>query len=149
MEILIWGFVLFILGVSATFGYDKYKASQIDREAKLKAAAERRAAMIAAGPPKPIPRTRSTKSGPFTENANTQDFLKELSKLQAKLEATPKPKPKVKRTIKPGSVKAGWVKPGDLPQETQYIEELFDDVSINSQITVQELIAKIERMKKR
>ncbi len=132
MEILILGVVLLVLGVGATFVYDKFKEKQVAEQKAAEEARARRAALLASKPvvnPKTIP--AKPKPGPFTKAAATQV------------------KKTVRKTIKPGSIKAGPYKPNDPPVEVEYVNELFDDVSINSQITVQELIAKIERMKKR
>ncbi len=134
MEILILGFVLIILGVGATFAFDKIKA---EREASN----ARRAAM----PPKPVPAPKVSRPRPGPKKTRTlQDANEEFL---AAFEASMKSKPK--RVIKPGSIKAGFYKPGQMPEDTQFMEELFDDVSTNSKLTVQELIAKIEQMKKR
>jgi len=130
MEIIILGFILLILGVGATVLYDKYKE-------KVAVAFKDQQARIA-----------------FRQEAAKQ--------VKARASATPKKKSQeevlsellrertdVRRTIKPGPFSAGIVREGDMPTETQYMEELFNDVSINSKVTVKELIDKIEKMKKR
>lgn len=125
MEILILGFVLIILGVGATFAYDKVKA---EREA-IKV---RRASM-----PAPVTKPKATVSKKSRSLVDAdEEFLRAF-------EDSMKPK----RTIKRASIRAKQYRDGDMPDET--LNELFDDLSTTSTLTVQELIEKIERLKKR
>lgn len=131
MEILILGVVLLVLGVGATFIYDKHKDDQVKaREAAQVRVAQRESARLAAA--QLAAKAAALKPGPFTKAASTTTAKKT-----------------VRKTVKPGSIKAGSRKPNDPPQEVEYLEVFFDDVSINSKVTIQELIEKIERMKKK
>ena len=130
MEIIILGFILFILGVGGTIVYDKYKekATAVLKDQQARIAFRQEAVKQVKARASAAPKKKSQ-----------EEVLSEL--LRDRLSP--------KRTIHPGPFSAGLVKEGDMPTETQYMEELFDDVSINSTMTVQQLIAKIESMKKR
>lgn len=136
IELIILGIVLFIVGVSATFLYDKYAAEKARKQELDRAA-----------PPKPIPAPRKSKTKNLSQDLEEEFY--DSFKAHIESQAKPKAKPKVKRTIKPGSIKVGIHNSNQLPEETQYLEELFEDVSTKSTLTVQELIDKIEKMKKK
>lgn len=130
MEIIILGLVLLIVGVGATIVYDRYK----DR--LTVALREKRAALKATRPavnPKTIPNKVLKANDPVPTLDN---MLKELSK---KFHQSAQGKPKVsqkKKIYKP--IRAGFVKPGDQPTE-----------AIHEEITVEDLVKKIEQIKKR
>ena len=110
MEIIILGFVLFILGVGGTIVHDKHKAN-------LAKAAEARAARASA------PRK------------SQKDMIQEMLGMSSIPVYTSKTT--TRTTTKPLSQKKKLKGP-----------VTNDDVSINSTLTVEELIAKIESMKR-
>jgi len=136
MEIIILGFILFIVGVSATIIYDKY-GDRLKDLSKIKESFGNKKVIMQ----KQFDDLRAQVNKTTLKKKSQEEVLSELLRERNQ--------PYVRRTIKPGPFSAGLVKEGDMPTETQYMEELFDDVSINSTMTVQQLIAKIESMKKR
>lgn len=162
MEIIMLGFILFVIGVGATIVYDKYKdrlkdlskikesfgrkETLIQNEfAKIKASLTQRTTTPKKKSQEEIVNEllreraiRKANPGPFTQSSMEEEFLTKFNEHMAK----------VQRPGAYNSIKAGPVKESDIPTET-YHRELFNDVSINSTLTVQELIAKIEQMKKK
>lgn len=136
MEILILGVVLLVLGVGATIIYDKHKAFQTDMEAKIEAGRVRReqAAKEAAQA------LAQAKAAAKKTKVAVDDTLDKLFKGSSSGSYTTKTTTKT-YTKKPISQKK------KLPSASSPVSA--DDVSINSQLTVQELIAKIEAMKKK
>lgn len=163
MEIIILGVILFVIAVGATIVYDNYKTKIAFME-KLGDAQAATKQWYEDGLNKIKAQVVPAKKGPFTQNSTDEEFLVKfrdhmtpkkksqeevISELLRERNQNQTQQVNVRRTIKPGSIVAGLIKEGDMPTETQYVEELFNDVSINSTLTVQELIAKIERLKNR
>ncbi len=149
IELIILGIVLFIVGVGATFIYDRYKDRLQDLN-KIKQSFGQPETLIQ-NSFEQIKKSLSSGTKPKRKSKSSQSIEEEfLARFKEHTDSVKsKPKPKVKKTIKPGSIKAGYVNPNQVPEETQFLEELFEDVSIKSTITVQELKDKIERMKKK
>lgn len=108
IELLILGFVLFILGVGATIVYDQFK------EIKLKRAEQASARRTTT--------SKKSRPGPKSFQDINEEFLAKFSK---HIESQSKTKAKAKKTL------------------TQ------KDLSIESSLTVEELIERIEEMKKK
>jgi len=135
MEILILGFILFIIGVGATIIYDKY-GDRLKDLSKIKESFGKKEVIMQ----KQFDDLRAQVNKTTPKKKSQEEVLSELLRERNQ---TPK------RVIKPGPFSAGIIKEGDIPTETIYDRELFDAVSINSKITVQQLIAKIESLKNR
>ena len=157
MEIIILGVILFILGVGATIAYDKHKeikvtAQQNKSERRLRQEQSEREALakieeLRKHAKSTAKQTKTAIQDTFADMFDTKGTIPSNWTVITTKTTTKNPVSK-KRVLK-GSIKAGPVKANEVPTETQYIEELFDDVSINSTLTVEELIAKIEKMKKK
>lgn len=137
MEIIILGVVLFVIGVSATIIYDKY-GDRLKDLSKIKESFGKQEAIMQ----KQFDALRAQVNKTTPKKKSQEEIISELLEER-------QVKAKTRRVIKPGPFSAGLIKEGDMPTETQYVEELFDDVSINSTLTVKELIAKIESLKNR
>jgi hypothetical protein len=155
MDIIIFGLILFILAVGSTFLYDKHKDDVI---AIFKDKKNKREKYLKSSPPRPLS-TNKTYEDPneeflrkfkesITSKKSQEQVINELLKLNEKLKQ-PSVGVKPKITIDPNSLNFGLYKEGDMPTQAKYMEELFDDVSINSTMTIQELITKIEKLKGR
>ena len=136
MEILILGVVLLVLGVGATYLYDKHKAVQTDMAAKREAARawrEKEAQAVAASFAKAQGAAKKTRSA-------VDKTIEDIFGTPTWTATTTTTK-----TTKTGAKKISQKR--KLPSASSPVSA--DDVSINSQLTIQELIAKIESMKKK
>ena len=127
MGIIILGLVLLIVGVGGTYVYDKYKADKIAKAAEVEE----------------------------MEKVRTEEKLRQLNiELQRRARLAEKAIENTikseavsgKKTIKSPPAKAGIYGPNSLPTETFNLDD--GDISINSRMTIQDLIAKLEAMKK-
>lgn len=125
MEYIVFGIILFIVAVGSTFIYDHVKAKMVEHNNLFKS--------------KPsTPRPENKKVTPTPKKKSNEEQLEELLRHS------------LNRSIKvpnPPTAKA-W-KPGDMPEETTY-KTIQREFSINNQtMTVQELIAQLEQLKKK
>jgi multidrug efflux pump subunit AcrB len=129
ITILIVGLLLFIAGVGATYIHDAHKAHM----AKVKDTNE---FMANSKPPPPTALDKAQKQAAAAQK-KLQDMLSGSNpvwKSTTKTRTTTTPN---KRVIKPGSVKTGFHKPGQVPTETQ------------ETMSLEELIKHIESLKKK
>lgn len=127
MGIIILGLILLIVGVGGTYVYDKYSADK--------------AARIASDEEMEKTRTEEKLRQKNLELQRRARLAEKAIKNAAKSKAV-----SLKKTIKPPSIKTGVYGPNSLPTETYNLED--GDISISSRMTIQELVAKLEAMKK-
>lgn len=127
LELIILGVVLFVLGVAGTIVYD-------NKEAIKKFFNDRRS----------LQPSRTTSQSVYRDaQAEVEQLKKEVQAYKEKL--LRQAKPTSSKKVDPASI--FWQKYAD-GAETLKETVSFEDTSINSTLTLEELMAKIEKMKK-
>ena len=145
LTIIVWGFILFILGVGATYLWDVREPIR----AKLLERAAKRQALLNARLPKSNPRRPTSNPPPARKpiNSSSQGQANTLQDLidEAHRQLEKDKNDRITRhVVMPGKTKVGFHKPGD----TRELSEAFE-ASEHKAMTLQELVDHIERLKKK
>lgn len=152
MELIVLALILLIVGVGSTYLYDRYKVHMVFLAAAKAEAAKRRQA---------VEDERKRSKAAF--DIEYQKLMKaelervgkerrpskgvaidDLSKLKSKSTKGRAPSPIRQKKILLKPVKASFSKEGDLPTVAEYVEE----ANIDTRKTIDDLITKLQNMKK-